>query len=94
MNTIVSEKPENIWMRGVYILLFGFIYSAAEVVMIAVIVLQFLFILFTQKKNEKVLEFGADLSQFLYLIFRYLTFNSDKRPFPFDEWPKGKMDDQ
>ena len=90
MSTLVNDKTENIWMRGVYILLFGFIYSAAEVVMIAVIALQFVFILFTQNKNQKVLEFGADLSEFLYLIFRYLTFNSDNRPFPFADWPKGK----
>jgi len=90
MNTIVSEKPESIWMRGLYILLFAFIYSAAEVVMIAVVVLQFLFILFTQEKNEKILSFGADLTEFLFRVFRYLTFNSDNRPFPFDEWPKGK----
>ena len=92
MSTLVNDKPENIWMRGMYILLFGFIYSAAEVVMIAVVALQFVFILFTQSKNLKVLEFGADLSEFLYQIFRYLTFNSDSRPFPFADWPKGTHD--
>jgi len=91
MNTIVSEKPENIWMRGVYILLFSFIYSAAKMALIAVVVIQFMFILFTQEKNEKVLVFGADLTEFLYQIFRYVTFNSDVRPFPFNEWPKGKV---
>jgi len=88
MSTAVSEKTENIWVRGAYILLFGFIYSAAEVVMIAVVVLQFLFLLFTQEKNEKVLLFGAELSAFLYHVFRYLTFNTDERPFPFADWPK------
>lgn len=92
MNTVVSDKPENIWMRGVYILLFSFIYSAAKVVLIAVVVLQFMFILFTQEKNEKVLAFGADLTEFLYQIFRYVTFNSDTRPFPFADWPKGNVD--
>ena len=93
MSTLVNDKTENIWTRGAYILLFGFIYSAAEVVMIAVVVLQFIFILFTQNKNQKVLDFGADLTEFLYQVFRYLTFNSDNRPFPFSEWPKGKKDD-
>ena len=92
MNTIVNEKPENIWMRGAYILLFAFIYSAAKVVLIAVVVMQFLFILFTQEKNEKILNFGADLSEFLYQIFRYFTFNSDTRPFPFSDWPESKRD--
>ena len=93
MSTLVNEKTENIWMRGAFILLFGFIYSVAEVVMIAVVALQFVFILFTQNKNPKVLVFGADLSEYLYQIFRYLTFNTDNRPFPFTEWPKGKTED-
>lgn len=93
MSTLVNEKTENIWMRGAFILLFGFIYSVAEVVMIAVVALQFVFILFTQNKNPKVLAFGADLSEYLYQIFRYLTFNTDNRPFPFTEWPKGKTED-
>ena len=92
MSTLVNEKTENIWMRGVFILLFGLIYSVAEVVMIAVVALQFVFILFTQNKNLKVLAFGADLSEYLYQIFRYLTFNTDNRPFPFTEWPKGKTE--
>lgn len=88
INTTLSKDSDNIWVRGVYIILFGFIYSVAEVVMIAVVVLQFLFILFTKEKNEKLLIFGAELSSFLYQVFQFLTFNSDTRPFPFASWPE------
>lgn len=91
--TPINTDSENIWMRGAYILLFGFVYYIAQIVMIAVVVLQFMFVLFTKEKNEEVLLFGADLSEFLFQVFRFLTFNSDERPFPFAEWPKGKRHD-
>jgi len=93
MNTSLTKDSDNIWIRGAFMLLFGFIYSAAEMVMLVVVITQFLFVAFTKEKNEKVLTFGADLSEFLYQVFRFLTFASDKRPFPFTEWPKGQIGD-
>ena len=74
-------------MRGFYIILFAFIYSIAEVVLAAVVLFQFLTTLFTGNKNERLLEFGNNLSSFIYQILKYLTYNSDDKPYPFDEWP-------
>lgn len=80
-------KRGSVWLRLVYMVLFAVIYSLAEVVLGAVIVLQFIFVLVTTERNPRLLGFGASLSRFLYQIFLYLTFNSEQRPFPFDEWP-------
>ena len=93
MSKEISHDSDNIWIRGAFILLFAFIYSAAEMVMIAVVVVQFLSIAIKKEKNEKILSFGADLSEFLYQIFRFLSFSSNQRPFPFADWPKGKIGD-
>ena len=80
-------KAQATWMRGLYILIFSIIYSVAEVVLAAVVFFQFLTTLFTGNKNERLLEFGDNLSTFIYQILKYLTYNSDDKPFPFDEWP-------
>ena len=76
----------NAWMRILIVVLFAFIYSIAEIVLAAVILLQILFNLFTGKSNENLLNFGRDMSRYVYQIFIYLTYNSDTRPFPFEDW--------
>ena len=88
-----SELKENVsntntWGRALFMILFGIIYSVAEVVLVAVVVIQFLFVLFTNEKNERLLGFGKELSTFIYQVFLYLTFNTEEKPFPFADWPK------
>lgn len=81
----VTAKPT--WTRGLYILLFVIIYSIAEIVVYGVVVLQFLFTLFTGTCNTRLQELGRNLSTFIYQVFTYLTYNSDEKPFPFAPWP-------
>lgn len=78
----------EIWLRLLYMLLFVIIYRIAEFVLGAVVALQAVFVLLTTKRNQQLLNFGASLSQFLYEILLFLTFNTDRKPFPFTEWPK------
>lgn len=80
-------KQKTTWIRGLYMLLFVVLYSIAEIVMLAVIVLQFLFSLLTRRPNTELTRFGMQLSMYMFAVFRFLTFNSEDRPFPFDSWP-------
>jgi Domain of unknown function (DUF4389) len=80
-------KDGGIWLRLLFMLLFVAIYHVAAVVLAMVALFQFLFVLFTGNKNGKVLSLGASLSTFIYQVYRYLTFNSEERPFPFADWP-------
>jgi len=75
------------WQRLLYIILFVVIYSVAEIVVVAVVAVQFGFVLITGNRNENLLDFGAALSQFLYDVLLYFTFKSDRKPYPFDAWP-------
>jgi len=77
------------WLRGLFMLLFVVIYSVAEIIVAAVVVLQWLFTLFTGSGNQQLRTFGQSLSTFVYQIMRYWTFNSDEKPFPFSDWPAG-----
>lgn len=80
-------KTKSTWIRAVYILVFWFAYSVAEFVLGATVLFQFLFVLFTGEKNEKLLLLGQDLSQYIYQLNQFLTFNTDEKPFPFSDWP-------
>jgi hypothetical protein len=81
------------WLRLVFIVIFAVAWWIAEFVLTAVIVIQFLWVLFTGLPNERLRSFGQSLSRYAYQLFRYMTFNSDERPFPFDlDWPSGAPD--
>lgn len=77
----------NTWGRALFMLMFGIVYSVAEVVLVTVVLLQFCFVLFSGSTNERLMRFGAELSDFLYQIFLFLTYNSEEKPFPFANWP-------
>lgn len=87
-----DELKQNIsrtetWIRLLYMMLFAVIYSFAGVVLGAIVLLQFGFVLFTATRNPHLLRVGASMSLFLYQILLYITYNTDERPFPFSEWP-------
>ena len=77
----------NIWMRFLYMVLFAIAYSIAEFVIVCIAIFQFFAALITGRVNEPLLRFGNNLSTYVYQIFRYQTFNSEVRPFPFTDWP-------
>lgn len=89
MNSEVKQhiKSRETWLRGLHILIFAVFYSIAEIVVATVVLFQFLLTLFTGEKNARLLEFGDNLTTYVYQLLRYLTFNSDTKPFPYDEWP-------
>lgn len=87
-----DELKENLtarqtWLRGLFILVFAFVLAIARVVIWAVVVLQFLFTLFSGQTNANLLSFADSLSRFIYQCLLFVSFNSEEKPFPFAEWP-------
>jgi hypothetical protein len=68
-------------------LLFVLIYGVAEVVVGAVALTQFGWVVVAEERNPRLERLGRSLSEFVYQVVRYWTFVSDDRPFPFAEWP-------
>lgn len=91
MNDEVKQniRETKTWMRALYMLLFAVIYAVTEVIITAVVVFQFLLVLFTGKTNPRLLKLGQSLSTFIYQILQYLTFNTESQPYPYGEWPSG-----
>ena len=75
------------WLRGLFILLFAFLLAVARFVTGAVVVIQFLFTVFTGQTNDNLRDFGASLASYIYQTLQFLTYNSDTKPYPFAPWP-------
>lgn len=87
-------KSRSTWLRLFFMLVVILLYGVSRVVLGAVVLVQFFFVLFTGQGNAGLRQLGQSLATYTYQIIRYLTFNADERPFPFDlDWPSGSPDD-
>jgi len=85
-----NVKQKSTWMRLLFMLMMGVAGSITVSVTGVVVLLNFFYVLFTGRTNHKLTEFGEALASYLYQIIRYLTFNTETRPFPVDsDWPSG-----
>lgn len=76
------------WLRAIIMLAFIlFFYYIGIYVVIFTIIIQFGFVLIAGKYHEPLLTFGESLSTYIHQLMRYLTYNTDEKPFPFNNWP-------
>ncbi|WP_428623579.1 DUF4389 domain-containing protein [Sedimenticola sp.] len=86
MNQEVTPATNPIWIRGLYMLLFALIHTVAKGVAMAVAAIQFILVLINKEPNDPLRKFGQGLSTYLYDITQFLVFNTEHKPFPFDDW--------
>lgn len=79
-------KKPNTWKRIAFMLVFAVIAGLVRVLLWAVILLQIASVLVTGSANKNILDLGRKLAAYLYHIVLYLTFNTDRLPFPFADW--------
>jgi hypothetical protein len=77
----------NTWIRLAYMLLFTVLLMAARLVIGLVVIVQFLLVLVIGSDNENLRNLGQGLAKWVYETVMFLTFNSEEKPFPFEEWP-------
>ena len=85
--TKTNLQSKSIWVRVLYMLLFVLAYSVSEFVLCITVVIQVIIKLVTGSLNENLKTFGKQISLYIYDVLQFLTFNSEDKPFPFDEWP-------
>lgn len=87
----IPRKSRSTWLRLFFMLVMVVLYSLSRVVVGAVVVLQFFWVLLTGETNKRLEKLGQALATYTYQIILYLTFNTEERPFPFDaDWPTGR----
>jgi hypothetical protein len=82
-------KAPSTWLRLLFMVLFLVLWGISRVVVLAVVVLQFLWVLTRGETNPQLTGFGQSLATYTYQIVLYLTFSTEERPFPFADWPTG-----
>jgi hypothetical protein len=94
MNTNVKENVKNVdvWIRGLFIIIFGVILYFLFGIIWLLVIFQFLTKVFTGDLNEQLSKFSMSLTRYAFQILNYITFQSEQRPFPFSPWPESNVE--
>lgn len=82
-------RSRDSWLRVLFMVLFAALWSISRLVVFAVIGLQVLFLLFSGRRDARLAGLGASLAVYSYELVAYLTFVTERQPFPFSDWPDG-----
>ena len=89
-----NVKQKSTWVRLFFMIVLGFLYGVSRVVIAAVVVIQFFYVLLSGETNAQLKTFGHSLAIYTYQIIEFLTFNTDDKPFPFEgRWPVASDND-
>lgn len=77
----------DVWIRLLYMILFWFLLVLARFAVGLLAVLQCLLVLLTGAPNEHLRAMGGSIGVWTLQTMRFLTFSSDAKPFPFQDWP-------
>ena len=81
------------WLRFVFMVLFAIILGVAGYVISVLVVIQFIWALVTGEGNDKLRDFGGALGKYIHQTLRFLTYNTEEKPFPFADWPDADKED-
>ncbi|WKD51062.1 DUF4389 domain-containing protein [Microbulbifer spongiae] len=81
------------WVRLLYMVLFAICLEIAGFVLLAVVVLQFLFSIINGSANDNLRRLGDQLASYVYQAIQFLIYNTEEKPFPFSEWPESDVED-
>ncbi|ABI59280.1 MULTISPECIES: DUF4389 domain-containing protein [Nitrosomonas] len=89
MNDEVKQRLQNTetWTRVLFMLLFFFVQGGVKFLIMLLAVFQTVSTLLAGQTNTQLLKLGRQLAMYDYQISLFLTFNSERRPFPFSAWP-------
>ncbi|WAR45149.1 DUF4389 domain-containing protein [Methylomonas rapida] len=79
-------KKLDTWKRIIFMLIYAAIDSMVKLLLWLVVLLQVGSVLLTGSVNPNILGFGRSLSTYHYHILLFLTFNTERLPFPFSDW--------
>ncbi len=89
MNVKDNARNADTWIRGLFIIVFAVIFYVLYIVIWLLVIFQFFTKVLTGKLNDNLSSFSESLTHFAFQILRYITFQSEERPFPFSPWPQG-----
>jgi len=83
----INEASEAL-MRIPVLIVSGLILNFWRLLVTALAIVNFFIVLIAGKRNKEIAEFSEIWSTQTYAFLRYMTFNSNDRPFPFRKMSK------
>ena len=88
-------RSRSTWLRLLVMLIYYVLISLASLVGTFVVVVGFFWVLFTGEVNPQLRQVGQGIASYIYEIVRYLTYNTDDKPFPFGgDWPSRTAEEE
>jgi len=90
----MNDKPETGVTRGqiavrlLYTLLFAAIFCLLKSIILLITLFQYVYLFITLKHSEPARGFANKVVTYAYRVWRYITLNENRRPFPFTEFPE------
>ncbi len=84
--TFLLER-KTIMIRLLYTLFFIFVLGLVRIIIHAIIIFQYIYLLITKKHSNRLRVFSNQALSYAYRIARYITLNENQKPFPFQEFP-------
>ena len=79
---------KRIAIRLLYTILYVVVLEILKLIVQAVVVFQYIYLLVTRRTNEPVRRFGNKLAAYTYRVMRYATVAENALPFPFNDFPR------
>lgn len=77
----------DVWIRLLYMIIFWFLLVLARFAVGLLAVLQSFLVLLAGAPNDHLRRMGGAIAVWTLQTMRFLTFSSDDKPFPFQDWP-------
>ena len=88
-------KSRTTWLRLLFMAIYGLFIGLAGMIGTVIVIIGFFWVLFTGEVNRELRQIGQAIASYMYDIIRYLTFNTDRKPFPFGgSWPSGEAKEE
>jgi len=81
------EARKALLIRAAYMLLFLLAFSLAQALLTLAAVIQLVLAFAAGAPNGRLVDFGRSLAIWLAETAAFLSFASERRPFPFSPWP-------
>jgi Domain of unknown function (DUF4389) len=75
-------------IRVLYMVMFGIIFWILMWILAVTAIAQLILTLLGGQSNPELLKFSGGFSRYLSQVVEFLTFLTDKPPFPFAPWPE------
>ena len=83
----MNERKEA-FMRIIVGIVSGVIYGIWKILIVVVSLFHWLYAIFMKKRKKGIAEFCNRWINFAYSYYRYMTFATNNRPFPFNDLKK------